>query len=87
MTTRWFGEPWPSEDLRAPVCESDADKVELPKGTRCYDCGQEITSTDSGVVSFASFDIPHSFALDDGNVVAAHLQCFLLMILGPRFET
>lgn len=50
----WFGEPWPSEDLRAAVCEDDADRVPAPApGELCTLCDGEFAADDRGVV------IPH----------------------------
>jgi len=53
-TMQWFGEPWPSAELRAPVCEDDAERVPPPPpGEECALCGNPIEAGSQGVV------IPH----------------------------
>lgn len=46
--SRWWGEPWPSEHLRAPVCEDDALRVPVPVGEPCLWCEEAIKSGDRG---------------------------------------
>jgi hypothetical protein len=89
MRTRWFGRPWPSDELRAPICEDDADRVELPDGIVCARCEHAITSDDSGVVMGCSEGMSHAFTLAaTGTLVCAeHLECFLHAILGLRAAT
>ena len=56
---KWFGEPWPSAELRAPVCEDDNERVPPPRpGEECALCGQPIEAGAQGVV------IPHMAASD-----------------------
>lgn len=51
---KWFGEPWPSEELRAPVCEDDAERTDPPPpGTQCSLCGQGFMPNAQGV------EMPH----------------------------
>ena len=53
---RWFGEPWPSAELRAPVCEDDSEHVATPVGRRCVLCGEEIADGDRGTVGVVVHD-------------------------------
>ena len=56
---KWFGLPWPSEDLRASVCEDDRDRVPPPKPEEeCPLCEKPIGENAQGVV------LPHTFASD-----------------------
>lgn len=48
--TLWFGEPWPSAELRAPVCEYESDHVRTPVGQSCLFCEQSIILGDRGIV-------------------------------------
>lgn len=48
--SQWFGEPWPSAELRAPVCDDDALRVPTPVGEGCMWCLEEIGAEDRGVV-------------------------------------
>lgn len=85
---RWFGHPWPSEIRRAPVCEDDADHVDLPTGARCCYCEKWIGPNDQGVVMAASAGVRHSFEMILGArrhiIVAQHLDCLLYQVLGYR---
>jgi hypothetical protein len=45
---RWFGEPWPSAELRAPVCEDDAERMPVPVGSACLHCNELIDENDRG---------------------------------------
>lgn len=45
---RWFGEPWPRENFRAPVCEDDSLRIPVPVGETCYLCTTEIGENDRG---------------------------------------
>jgi hypothetical protein len=45
---RWFGEPWPRADYRAPVCEDDDLRIPVPVGETCYLCDTLIVETDRG---------------------------------------
>lgn len=73
---KWFGEPWPRPDLRAPVCEDDADRMLVPAGYACTFCGDAIEATDRGVaVPF----LPGNAAPYD---VYYHARCFLAEVIG-----
>lgn len=73
---KWFGEPWPSAELRAPVCEDDADRMLVPVGYACTHCGEAIEATDRGVaipflpVDHRPFDVYY------------HAKCFLADVIG-----
>lgn len=48
---QWFGEPWPSAELRAPVCEDDSLRVPPPPpGEECVLCGLDFKPDAQGVV-------------------------------------
>jgi hypothetical protein len=87
MEVRWFGEPWPSELLRAPVCEDDARRIETPVGQICIECLEPIGKEDQGVVMLG-IGIEQRFEIILGarrhEVCAEHLECFLLGVLGKR---
>jgi hypothetical protein len=46
----WFGDPWPSAELRAPVCEDDAERAPTPVGQRCTLCRENIEDGDRGLL-------------------------------------
>ena len=68
----WFGEPWPSAELRAPICEDDAQRVLVPVGRPCVHCDEEIVSGDRGEVY--------------GGGQPAHAECGLRNILGNHIH-
>jgi hypothetical protein len=76
----WFGEPWPSADLRASVCEDDLDRVPLPEGQTCPMCDNPVVQGDQGVV------IPHLETLDASigltmtEIRYVHLSCLLMAV-------
>lgn len=79
---KWFGEPWPSAEHRAPVCEDDKDRVPPPPpGERCTDCGEPFRADDRGVV------MPHMTASDvmPGMFITElrywHLDCLLRNVM------
>ena len=75
---KWFGEPWPDPDLRAPVCEDDADRVDVPVGETCGVCGNEIAADAQGVV------IPHVLTFPGrSRMEPVHLACLLANIILP----
>lgn len=90
MRTRWFGEPWPDAELRAPVCDDDAYRVPTPVGMNCLRCELPIADDDQGVVIGYSGelidDVTYSLVFDghDHLVVAEHLYCMLLSVLGAQ---
>lgn len=76
----WFGEPWPSADERAPVCEDDKQRVPVPVGHACLFCTVEIHDGDQGSYVGRLADGP------DGWVVAStdpvHRECQLRTVIG-----
>jgi hypothetical protein len=46
---RWWGEPWPSEELRAPICEDDSLRTPTPLGESCAWCEEPILQGEGGV--------------------------------------
>jgi len=72
---QWFGEPWPSAELRAPVCEDDSLRVPPPPpGEECILCGHPIQPGDRGI------KMPHmGRARSDGLLVYewrySHIEC------------
>jgi hypothetical protein len=70
--TLWFGEPWPTAQFRAPVCENDDERVPAPMPwVRCLFCKEPFPFLARGVV------IPH---LDDEGLWREHplhLACLL----------
>jgi hypothetical protein len=79
---KWFGEPWPSAELRASVCEDDKDHVPLPANEKCAMCGNVLEPDAQGVV------IPHMEASDimPGMFITEiryiHIDCMMRSILG-----
>lgn len=72
MTIRWFGEPWPSEQLRAPLCENDAYRIVTPVGAMCIHCRELIEEGDRGEES--------------GNRRYVHRECGLRSALGNHLH-
>lgn len=68
----WFGDPWPSDTLRASVCENDTDKVATPVGQLCVPCQEPITMGDRGSL------------YADGE--PAHVECSLRSVLGNHLH-
>jgi len=72
----WFGAPWPSEELRAPVCEDDTLRVPTPIGWLCALCDERIASVDRGTFIYAvSDDRP-------GRVQPVHVECSYRSVMG-----
>lgn len=65
----WFGEPWPSDRLRAPICEDDTMRVPVPAGQTCIFCIEEIQPGDRGVL------MPALAADGTSSIEAAHIEC------------
>lgn len=64
----WFGEPWPSVDERAQVCEDDAERVLTPIGKACVLCEEEIAAGDRGTLY--------------GSGEPCHAECGLREVIG-----
>lgn len=81
---KWFGEPWPSEELRAAVCEDDRMRVPTPVGEECTLCTEDILEGDRGVVlAHLSLDDtdPHLSKVEQR---AAHLDCLIRNVSGEH---
>lgn len=76
---RWFGEPWPRADYRAPACEDDDLRVPVPVGKECVFCGEPIEEGDRGVM------IPHLTEEWLSIEAQAHLNCLLSNFGVPGF--
>lgn len=97
MRMRWFGEPWPSADLRAPICDDDRYRVEPPLGHPCLGCGSPILGRERGILMAASMEIDGAFTVTlqfpgDGEahcaVVAEHIDCLVRTTTGdPNVES
>lgn len=80
---RWFGEPWPSAEHRAPVCEDDADRTDPPpEGERCLPCGEGFAPDAQGVLIPHIMEEPLSVYRLTARPAYYHLDCFLRMVLG-----
>lgn len=78
--TFWWGEPWPRDDCRAPVCENDAQRIETPVGEKCFQCEEEIVEGDRGTAI-------GGVGMRDGEPVGLglmyqHIECSLRSVLG-----
>ena len=90
MRVKWFGDPWPNALHRAPICESDADRVEIPVGSKCLDCEKAIVERDRGVITACSPNIWGSWELTwNGKifrVCSYHLSCWLSSVVGEKMS-
>lgn len=75
---RFFGRPYPSSALRAPIYES-IEQREVPVGERCYYCDRYFEPEDQG------FELPHMGA-DGPGVSLIHRECMLETVLGPDWK-
>lgn len=59
MRIRFFGDPWPHEERRAPICDDDRWKVDVEEivGQRCIECSEPIKANQRGVVTACSMRI------------------------------
>ena len=74
---RWFGDPWPHPDRRAPACEDDTARVPTPVGAEClWGCGEPIGEDHRGFV------IP-CIDTDGAELRPAHLECQTRSVVGP----
>jgi len=78
--TAWFGEPWPSAELPASICENPAQRVPTPVGEPCLHCGEEISSGDRGVLQQALNLGPDGRPIS--LVGALHIECLMRMTVG-----
>jgi hypothetical protein len=81
--THWFGNPWPSAQLRAPVCEDDALRIPTPVGSQCMHCGELIDEDDRGLMYPGFVD-----ADSDGEpryraeMLYCHIECNIRSVMG-----
>lgn len=68
---RWFGEPWPTTEQRAPICSDDEQRMEVPIGQRCAYCDRLISKKSRGV---SMPRLPIRFGITPEDEVA-HLDC------------
>jgi len=73
----WFGEPWPSADLRADVCSNDLDRVPLPEGQECPMCSGAVVKGDQGVCIPS---IEQVGILQVTEIRYVHLGCLLMAV-------
>lgn len=97
MRIRWFGEPWPSADERAPICDDDAYRVAAPTDVACLDCREPIIEGERGIVmGFGPPEQPGvSFWLELGDprtgaarlalACASHIDCHVRTTAGPGY--
>jgi hypothetical protein len=71
---RWFGEPWPSAELRAPVCENDADRIPVPVGAPCLFCAELIEEGDRGEEMV--------YVSSAADLRFAHIECAFRQVMG-----
>lgn len=75
---RWFGQPWPTPERRAPVCDDDTARVPVPIGRACGKCGYPFSRYDRGVL------IPLYDLTINNRDIAYHAACFLKLVIGER---
>ena len=75
----WFGEPWPSAELRAPVCEDDAERIPTPVDASCIWCGEAIALGDRGEAFPGIVDAGGEWVTE---VKYAHAECQLRNVMG-----
>lgn len=82
----WFGEPWPSETRRAPVCWDDRYRIATPVGHHCLDCGKPIKADERGVLTGASPSLWGAWEVNGVYRVAFHLGCWLREVVGGEMS-
>jgi len=73
----WFGAPWPSAALRAPVCDDDRLRVPTPVGTPCVLCDEQIACVDRG-----TFVAVITSVGEPVRMVPAHIECSFRSVVG-----
>lgn len=90
MRVRWFGEAWPTPELRAPICDDDDYRIDTPTDQFCIDCEEPIGGNDRGIVCGCSLGGSPEldkfvFTLEaDGrtySVCVYHIDCWIRGIL------
>ena len=72
---KWFGNPWPSDELRAAVCEDDEQKIPVPLGEECMFCQNLFEAEDQGVT------MPH-ISIGGPTTSSAHIDCLIRSVGG-----
>ena len=72
---KWFGEPWPSAEVRAPICEDDADRIPTPVGEPCLWCMEPIEDGDQGEAMPALRE-------DGWTTSYGHRECLFRQVVG-----
>jgi len=79
----WFGAPWPSEALRAPICEDDRYRIEIPVGASCCHCGELIDTDNQGVRYSCTIVLAEVTGQPvAGPIPYAHVECNLRCVTG-----
>lgn len=79
----WFGEPWPSAELRASVCEDDGYRIGTPVGESCLLCGEAILQGHQGVHFASVIDLDELIGKPvAGSAAYAHIECHFRSIVG-----
>lgn len=77
MSNTWFGEPWPSADYRAPICEDDNLRIPVPVGEFCVWCQEPIVENDRGTCMMGMN------ADETWQRMYAHIECGFMNVTGP----
>jgi hypothetical protein len=85
MEIRWFGEPW-GNSYRAPICSSDDNKVDVPVGHECIECGFKFKESSQGIVTPCSPSIWGHWFLNGEPVCAYDLSCWLQEVVGGEMS-
>lgn len=72
----WWGEPWPSADTPASVCDDPATRVPVPVGSACILCQEPIGEGDRGTFTMAVL------AVDDVTRQPVHIECQTRAVVG-----
>lgn len=73
---KWFGEPWPSEHNRAPICEDDEMRTETPVGEECLWCHEPIEEGDRGITMMEVVEVGHA------RTMPLHIECDFRQVMG-----
>lgn len=73
---KWFGEPWPNDVERAPICEDDLGKVRTPTGKPCFWCEEPVLTGDRGIMMVVSENY------QGAREAPWHIECFVRSTVG-----
>jgi hypothetical protein len=78
---QWFGPaPWPSDEFRAPICDSDENRIAIPVGKTCLYCDEEIREGDRGeTVQYVGTDL---WGRSDIKIMVSHIECSFRQVMG-----